>query len=77
MTEHLIAWSDAAIGQSPLIKSIGANSYTEILILLPLSVFLDTDGKDELSAFVLLRQGVPLVDIEIGKVALRMNLTTF
>ena len=77
VTEHLIAWGDASIGQSPLLKGIGTNSNAEVLILFPLSVFPDTDSKGQFSAFVLLRQGVPLVDIEIGKVALHMNLATF
>ena len=76
VTEHLVAWGDTAIGQSPLVKGIRTDAYGEVLVLLPLAVLPDTDGEGQLSALILLRQGMPVVDIKVGIVALCMQFTS-
>ena len=65
------------IGQSPFIKSVWADTNGEILILFPLSVLSHADGKRQLSAFVLRRQLMPVIDVEIGIVTLCVQFTTF
>ena len=72
LAEHLIAWSDTAIRQSPLIQRIDADIDGKVFILQPLTILPFTDGKDELSSFVLCRQLVPLIHVEIGEITLGM-----
>ena len=75
LTECLIAWSNTAVGQSPLIEGIRTDADRKVLVLLPLAVLQDTDGKGELSALVLLSQLVPIVYIKVSLIALNMHLT--
>ena len=75
LAEHLIAWSDAAIGESPLVEGIGTDIDLEVLVLLPLPILLHADRERELSALVLKRQLVPVVDIEISDIALGMQFS--
>ena len=77
MTEHLIARSDAAVGETPLVERIRTDADSEVLVLCPLSVFPDADRELQFTALVLCRQGVPIVDVEVGIVTLDMQLTTF
>ena len=48
----------------------------EVTIALPLSILSGTDGHIKLPTPVLLDQGVPLVDVEVGAFALRMERAT-
>ena len=77
LAEHLIAWSNTAIGQSPLIQWITADIDGKVFVLQPLAILAFTDGKNELSSFVLCRQLVPLIHIEIGEIALGMQFKAF
>ena len=75
LTEHLVAWGDTAIGQSPLVEGIRTDAYLKVLILAPLALAQHADSESQLSALVLSRQLVPVVDIEIGEVALHMQFS--
>ena len=64
VTEHLVARSDAAIGESPLLQIVLADVHFEVFVLRPLAVLFHTDGKGEFAALISCRQRVPLINIE-------------
>ena len=64
MTEHLVARSDAAIGEAPLLQVVLADIHLEVFVLCPLAALFHTDGKGEVATLVGSRQGVPLINIE-------------
>ena len=73
---HLIAWLDAAIGQSPLVEPVLTDEDVKVLILSPFSVLLDADGQGDFSALILFCQFVPVVDVEVRPVTIDMYLST-
>ena len=74
--EHLVAWGNTTIGDSPIGEIGFGNVDAEVAIALPLSILSGTDGHIKLPTSVLLDQGVPLVDVEVGAFALRMERAT-
>ena len=77
MTVNLIAWSDTPIGEPPLIEGVRTDADGEVLVLCPPTIFPDANSKRQLSAFVLLRQLMPLVNVKVGIVTLDMQFSTF
>ena len=77
VTTYLIARFDATIGQPPLIECIRTYYHLKILVLPPLPVFFLTHGKYQLTAFVLLGQCVPFIDIKISQSAIAVHLAPF
>ena len=73
---YLVAGGNATIGDAPLVKRFAADQDVERAILRPLPVFLRTDSDRKLAALVLLQQLVPLVNVEVGIVAIGMHCPT-
>ena len=73
---HLIARCDASVGEAPFVEGIGADCHGEVLILRPLSVSLHAGGERELRTAVLLQQRVPVVDVEVGPLAVGIQFAT-
>ena len=71
----LIAWGDTAIGQSPFVEGVWTDINLEVLVLPPLAFLLDADGEGQLSPFVLGNKLVPVFDIEISEITLRMQFS--
>ena len=71
----LIAWGDTAIGQSPFVEGVWTDINLEVLVLLPLALLLDADGKGQFSPFVLDNEFVPVFDIEISEITLCMQFS--
>ena len=76
MAIHLVAWSNTAVGQSPLIQRIVAHRYLEVLVLCPLTSLQHANGISQLTAFVLRQQLMPLIDVEVSPLALNMHGAT-
>ena len=73
VTIHLVARCDAAIGESPGVHGMGADVDLEVAVLLPPVALAGADGECQLATLVAGRQRVPVVDVEVGKVALGMQ----
>ena len=69
----LVAGWDAAVGDAPGIEGFVAHHDLEVAIAGPLPLFLCTDGECQRSAFVLLYDLMPLVDVEVGIVSVGVN----
>ena len=73
---HLVAGLDAAVGQPPVVERGLTDVYPEVAVLRPLAVLLGADGHGELAAPVLAGQLVPLIDAEVGPLAVGVQLAT-
>ena len=74
---HFIAGFDTPIGEPPLVETVFADKDIKVVILRPMPVGLDTDGECNLTALVLCRQRLPVVNVKVCPFAADVNLTAF
>ena len=74
---YLISWWYTAVCESPFLKAVATHLNLEILVLDPFTIVFHAYGKRECSPLVLRGQLMPFVNIEVGILAIDMQLATF
>ena len=74
---HRVARGNATVGNAVVGQGEGAHMHLEVAVLRPTAVFPHADGEHQVGAAVQRGQPVPLVDIEVGNIALHMHLAAF
>ena len=71
---NLVTGCDAAVSQAPLVQRIRADVDGEVIVLHPVSVYLGANGHGQVLATVRFGKFVPFSGIEVGVLAVGMQL---